>query len=73
MAEYCSVCSPFNGEFDINVFKLALRLENGRSESFLCEGCNLRGVYKDDLGNLFLARSEDKEIKLHPILIEDLM
>lgn len=73
MAEYCSKCSPFGGEFDIDLFKIALKIENGRSESFICEGCNIRAVYKDEVGNVYLARLENKEIKLHPVVIEDLM
>jgi hypothetical protein len=73
MAEYCSQCSPFNNEFDIDLFNIALNLEKGHSESFICEGCYNRGIYKDENGNLFLAKQEQIEIKLHPVKVEDLM
>ena len=73
MAEYCSQCSPFKNEFDINLLRIAMKLKNGRSINFVCEGCNNRAVYKDETGNLFLAKKERDEIKLHPVKIEDLM
>ncbi len=74
MSEYCSQCSPFKeeGEYDIDLFEIALNLEQGRSESFICEGCNNRGVYKDEKGNLFLAKNENGETKLINVLIEEL-
>lgn len=73
MAVYCSKCSPFSGEFDIDLFKIALTIKNCRSVSFICEGCNIRAIYKDENGNLYLARSESNEIKLYPVFIKDLM
>lgn len=75
MAEYCSQCSPFklNGEWDIDLLQIALKLEPGRSESFLCEGCNNRAVYKDEKGLLYLGKQEGKEINLHPVAVEELM
>lgn len=73
MAEYCSQCSPFDGAYDIDLLKIVLKLKPGRSFSFLCEGCYNRAVYKDENGNLFLAKDEGGEIKLHPVTIESLM
>lgn len=73
MAEFCSQCSPFNGAFDINLFKIATSLKNGYSQNFLCEGCNNRAVYKDEDGALYLAKAYGKEIKLESVKIEDLM
>lgn len=73
MAECCSQCTPFKNEFDFDLFDIALNLEKGYSENFLCEGCENRAVYKDENGNLFLAKSEGDEINLHTVKIEDLM
>lgn len=47
MSDYCSQCSPFRDYCDIDLFQIAIDLENGHSESFLCEGCNNRGLYMD--------------------------
>jgi len=73
MAEYCSRCSPFENEFDINLFRIALNLKKGYSETFLCEGCSNRGIYKDDTGRLYLAKSVEGEIVLKSINIEELL
>jgi hypothetical protein len=73
MSDYCSQCSPFAGKFEIDLAKIALKLKPGRSESFICEGCNNRAVYKDENNNLFLAKMEKGEIKLHPIDFEQLI
>ena len=73
MAEYCSQCSPFENEFDIDLFEIALELESGFSESFICEGCNIRAVFKDESGSLYLAKQEGEELNLTPVKIEDLM
>ncbi len=72
MAEYCSHCSPFENKYDFDLIKIALHLKKGHSKNFLCEGCNNRAVYKDEEGNLYLAKLEEKEIKLHPVKLEDL-
>ena len=40
MAEYCSDCAPFDG-YDINLFKMALKLKRGYEKRILCEGCYL--------------------------------
>ena len=60
-------------ECDIDLFKIALNLKTRRSESFICKGCNIRAVYKDVNGCLFVARQEGKIIKLYSVNIEDLM
>jgi hypothetical protein len=73
MAEYCSMCSPFDGEYDYDLYKQALSLETGRSTSFLCEGCNIRGVYKDEMRLIYLARMVDGEVLLKLVNIEDLI
>ena len=61
MAEFCSQCEP---ESDNDLMQMALELEVGHSINFFCEGCNTRGIYKDESGNLFLANQGEKEIKL---------
>ena len=73
MSEFCSMCSPFEGEYDYDLYKQALHLEIGRSTSFLCEGCNIRGVYKDENRKIYLARVVDGEVKLESVKIEDLI
>ena len=73
MAEYCSQCSPFENEFDFDLFKIALELKRGHSTNFLCEGCNNRGIYKDETGRVYLAKLAKNEIELQPINIEELI
>ena len=74
MAEYCSQCSPFKeyGKIDINLFKIALKLNRGNSTSFICEGCNNRAVYKDEQGLIYLVKDENGEMKFALINIEKL-
>ena len=60
-------------EADIDLFEIALDLENGRSESFICEGCNNRAVYKDEEGLLYLAREINREMFLIPVQLSELM
>lgn len=39
MANFCSqCCSNYGMEADIDLFKIALSLKNGRSVSIICEG-----------------------------------
>jgi len=75
MSEYCSQCSPFKDEqdWDIDLAKMALRLDNGRSESFICEGCNNRGIYKDEVGKIYLAKQKTNTIELVEVKFEDLI
>ena len=73
MSEYCSQCTPFKNRFDIDLLKIALKLDNGRSVSFLCEGCNNRAVYRDDIGLLYLAKAVNGEIELVEVTVEGLM
>ena len=72
MAEFCSRCDMFD-EPDYDLFQIALSLEPGRSETFLCEGCNIRGVHKDDEGQIYLAMEIGDEIKLEPTVLESLI
>lgn len=74
MAEYCSQCSPFKeeGEFDFDLFKLALKVKRGHSLNFLCEGCNNRGIYKDEQGLIYLVKDENRELIFQHVNIEDL-
>lgn len=77
MAEYCSMCSPFKdmGGYDYDLIKIALDLEKGRSESFFCEGCENRGVYKDEEGRIYLAKQDapGANVRLVEVRIEELM
>ena len=73
MSEYCSQCSPFKNSYDIDLFKIALKLKKEYSTSFLCEGCENRAVYKDDKGLLYLAKVVNGETELIEVTLEDLM
>ena len=73
MSEYCSQCSPFKPHFDINLFEIALELENGKTEHFICEGCKNRGIHKNSVGGLFLLKIEDQGLTKVQIKIEMLM
>ncbi len=68
MSEYCSQCSPFDGEYDIDLHILALEVKPGHSINFLCEGCDKRAIYKDEDGKLYLLRKD----KLHPVNFDEL-
>ena len=72
MVDYCSECTQFDYP-DIDLAQIALDLSTGRSESFICEGCNNRAVYKDEVGRLFLAKQDHGEVKLYSVTIEQLM
>jgi len=76
MAGYCSQCSPYKiqGSWDFDLFQIALQIKPGHSESFICEGCANRGIYKDENNCLHLAKQErDGEIKLYPVSIDELL
>lgn len=73
MAEFCSQCSPFGDQYDIDLFEIAMNLEPGYSEAFVCEGCNIRGVYKDEERKVYLAKEVNKEIELKEVLVETLI
>lgn len=74
MAEFCSQCADKYFEHaDINLFKIAIKLKKGRSVNFICEGCNNRALYKDEEGKLYLAKLIEKEIKLFPVTVDELM
>lgn len=70
MAEFCSNCDALHSDYDL--FRLALFLPKGRSRNLLCEGCNLRAIYKDNEGNIFLAKMLNNEIKFEPVILKDL-
>ena len=72
MAEFCSECSLFD-EFDHDLFKIAIELKPGHSENFVREGCDIRGVYKDDSGCIYLAHRVNNEIQLKQVPLESLM
>lgn len=72
MAEFCSDCSPFD-EFDINLFTIALDLKPGHSETILCEGCNIKAVYKDEEGLVYLAKEVPEGVELEEAEIDTLM
>jgi hypothetical protein len=65
---------PFKslGEYDFDLFKMAIKVKRCRSISFICEGCNNRAVYKDENGNLHLVKKENGEMVFYPVNLEDL-
>lgn len=74
MAEYCSdCCSNYGMKADINIFRIALRLRRGQKIDFVCEGCENRGLLKDDRGKLFLLKQEGKDIVMHPTNLKNLL
>jgi len=70
MAEFCSGCT--HKFFDINLAEIAIDLERGNSENFICEDCNRRCVYKDEIGRIFIGFEVDGELNLQPVFIENL-
>ena len=73
MADFCSKCTLFKDQFDIDLYKIALNLERGHSESFICEGCNIRAIYKDETGRLYLGKDVEGSINMDETTIEALM
>jgi hypothetical protein len=61
MADFCSNCSEYTGGYDIDPFKIALKLKRGKQKPIFCEGCYIRGIRKDQDGNLFLIKLEAGE------------
>ncbi|OFY48845.1 MAG: hypothetical protein A2W85_14320 [Bacteroidetes bacterium GWF2_41_31] len=72
MSEFCSQCSPNFTVDDINLFEIATNLKPGQSESFNCQGCNNRTLFKDEDGNIYLGKLIDGIGKLLPVKIEEL-
>ena len=67
------MCSPFLPDYDIDLAKIALKLKKGHSTNLICEGCNIRAVYKDESGRLYLAKDIEGNIELEETTIEKLM
>ena len=57
----------------IDLIKIALKLKNGYSTSFLCEVCKNRAVYKVESGRIYLAKEINGEIELEETTIENLI
>lgn len=66
MAEFCSRCTPLIRIPDILLPLERIKLKKGEQINFVCEGCNNRGMYKDEDGRTFLIKLIDKEFKLIP-------
>jgi hypothetical protein len=60
-------------EPDHDLFKIALSLEPGRSATFLCEGCDIRGVHKDEEGHIYLVRDVEGEMEFERVEVETLI
>lgn len=60
-------------EPDYDLFQIALSLEPGRSETFLCEGCDIRGVHKDEHGHVYLVRDKGGEMDFEKVEVEKLI
>ena len=48
MAEYCSQCSPFENEFDIDLFRIAIKVKKGHSINLLCEGTTIQILFESN-------------------------
>lgn len=70
MADFCSNCEP--EYFDIDLTEIALDLDRGHSVNVLCEGCNIRTIYKDETGLLYLGRLENGEVVLTKANLESI-
>jgi len=68
MSEYCSDCSPFKNNFDIDLDKIASKLRKGETVEFICEGCSNRLLYKDTSNKIFIGKFHKGEIKYTPLL-----
>ena len=74
--KYCSAChnKRHEGNWDYDLFKIAIDLDRGRSLSFLCFGCSNRAIYKDHDGNLYLSKVNHADsLEMHEVSITDLM
>ena len=65
---------PFKslGEYDFDLFKMAIKVKRCRSISFICEGCNNRAFYKDEKGILYLVKKGNGEMVFYPVNIDEL-
>jgi hypothetical protein len=72
-SEFCSICTPFQDIFDYDLYKIALDLMKDHVGTFICEGCNVRGIYKDPSGSLFLGRMIHGKVEEFPVHLEDLL
>ena len=74
MSEYCSKCSSFENDYDIDLAEIALKLDDERSVNIFCEGyCKIRAIYKEEKGNLYLEREVNGDVNLEPTTIEELL
>ena len=73
MGNFCLHRCEFNSEYGLNLFHIALNINNGQCETFICKHCNNRGIYKDLKGKVFVATREDDQIQLLPVDIEQLL
>ena len=65
MADFCNFCNEKYGlGVDIDLVEIAKCLDKGRSCNFLCEGCNRRTVYKDEIGVVYEGVEIDGVIEL---------
>jgi hypothetical protein len=65
MSEYCSKCSPFENDYDIDLAEIALKLDDERSVNIFCEGyCKIRAIYKDEKGNLYFLSVQMRKKEL---------
>lgn len=64
MSEYCSKCCHTYGmKEDYDLPPIAYKLKKGYSETFICEGCNVRGVGKDEEGKTYVYYLEGEHLE----------
>lgn len=64
MAEFCSkCCSKYGMKDDHDLPEIAYKLKRGYSKTFICEGCTVRGVYKDEKGKTYVLLPKRKRAR----------
>ena len=63
MAEYCSKCYfRYGMKEDFDLPQIAYKLKRGYSQTFICEGCSIRGLYKDNEGLTYVYYLEEQNL-----------
>ena len=64
MAEFCSkCCSKYGMKDDLDLAQIAYKLKRGYSKTFICEGCTVRGIYKDETGKTYVYYQNGNELE----------
>ena len=73
MRLYCSRCANSQDiRADYNLAELALNLYRGVSTPIDCADCNIKALYKDEKGLIYLGYLIDGATELKAVNVEDL-